>query len=158
MQIATPSDALLMNIRQSDKDEIALVAGSLYPNNVVQKSIRESSSAMSVWEDGAVVAVFGLVLKENVAVPWFICSDAVDRHPLFAMKGAKAFVGLCLKLAGPRPLANVISPHHISARKFVTALGFVIEPEHPLSTDRFHYFSYPCVNQSPSLPSLPTPQ
>lgn len=143
MQIASPSDALLMNIRQADKDEILRVAGSRYPNSVVAKSIRESTSAISVWEAGCVVGVFGLVLQETVAIPWFICSDAVDRYPLFVLKGGRRFVDTCLKLAGPRPLCNFISPDHSSARAYVTALGFVIQPEHPTSTADYHFFSYP---------------
>lgn len=117
------------NLRPGDRAELAAL-GYEDPEPIMQQSLRISSEAFAVLEDGGPIAVFGvspLGLLGEVGVPWMLATPAVARHRRAYARLGPAYTERMLSLF-PR-LLNVVHARNTVSVAWLRRLGFSFGPE-----------------------------
>jgi hypothetical protein len=126
-----PSDCetLALRLRASDALEVKRSSG-LEPFEVLVESSRASAGRNgTLLFDGEIAAMYGLVKPDilgDIAVPWLLTSDVVERHPGTFFRIAKTVVDAW---AEKNPvLVQMVDNEYEGAKRFLEALDFRIYP------------------------------
>lgn len=118
--------ALAERMRPADAREVMRSGGNT-PVDAVVLSMQASQEAWAALEDGAVLAVFGVVPLAGVGVCWSLTSTEVDARPLTFWRASKEVIR-DLRTRWPH-LFNFIDADYDAAIRWARRLGFsVSEP------------------------------
>jgi hypothetical protein len=126
---ATLADAevLAPKLREADVIEVRRSAGYAPLEALVRSVVASEGRALTLLFDGEIAAMGGLAtpgLIAHIGVPWLLTSDLVERHPVTFFRLAKAAVEHWSKECPT--LFQFVDEEHVSARRFLTHLGFTI--------------------------------
>lgn len=138
---ATRADAefIAFNLRPSDRAEVEASAKQS-PQEALVRSFEASRECFVAVADGDPVAIFGVGLVGDVAVPWMLGTPVMRRYPVEVLRRAKAYVRRWL--AEHRVLVNFVDARNKTSIRFLTRLGFTILPPQPHGPYGmpFHFF------------------
>lgn len=137
---AVPSDAYHIDLRDEDRAECERY-GRGSAEQALEASIRSSPAATFRDDDGTILAIFGVSSSEDGSLhPWMVSGRAVSQHRRALVGVGRYVVERLRQCAGP--VYNFISKDAHSARRFITSLGFVIQPQ----PGPFDLFYLPCAS------------
>lgn len=131
LRLATPPDAeaLARTMRKADALEVRRSCG-LEPLAVLQKSMEASGGTSgALLLNGELAAIYGIVVTQELAIPWLLTSDVVERHKRAFFRTAKTVVDLW---ASEHPvLLQMVDDEYKGAQVFLERLGFRLHPAVP---------------------------
>lgn len=108
-------------MRAADQMEVFRATGAS-PLEALRGGLRDSASCRTVTLDGVPVAMFGVVERDDVGVPWFLGTVVVDEHPLSMMKMSKLIMNDWTDRY--RTLRNYVDAKNDKAIRWLDVLGF----------------------------------
>ena len=132
-----------MRMRPADKRELWL-SHKQRPAEGLRHTCRTSIRCLSGFQDGRLVAMWGVSVESllgGAGVPWFTSSEEVDDHPISFLRASRE--GLEELSEGFALLTNYVSVDHSKAIRWLTWLGFTLEPPAPYGPfgSLFHRFT-----------------
>lgn len=122
-----------------DELEIRLTTPGLsIADSVYASAAGSMESAAAVADNGDTVAVFGFALTRELACPWMLSSESIEKYRRDTALAARPLILRWKALAGKTLMGNYIHKDNQRARAFVTSLGFVILPSPAGSFDFFY--------------------
>lgn len=130
VRVADETDAAMLapRVRAVEVDEVRASMGCTALEALL-KGVRESAEAWSVWFDGELACMWGVVRQPlpGVGCAWLLTSDLVERQP-------KTFWRTCLAILPSvlerwPLLINAIDTRHEQATRWATRLGVRWMPE-----------------------------
>lgn len=110
-------------MRPEDRAEV-WASDRLFPEEVLRLSLRNSEWARVAFVDADPLAIFGVCLLPDAAVPWVLTTDAVCKYPLTFYRSSKAIFRE-IREAYPL-LAQAIDARYTSAISWAKRLGFTV--------------------------------
>lgn len=142
LEVATLRHVHLLAPRLREPDRLEIWAsGGNRPAQSLRKSLALSLFARTAFIDGEAAAMFGVRVVGDVAIPWLLTTDTVDRHPLEFYRAAK-LIAAALRARFPRML-QMVDARHPAALSFVERLGFEVGAAEPFGLEQlpFHRVS-----------------
>jgi hypothetical protein len=130
LQHVTYDHCVEMELRQSDLEELEITNPGKDPLEVLLHSCRMSQlnyAAVDI-DTGSVIAIFGVAFGNGYTIPWMLSSPDVKAYGRQAIRIARRWLRDVVAIADGGPIGNFIAKNNTSARKYIQALGFVIEP------------------------------
>lgn len=127
--IARPDHVPLVaaRMREADRAEVR-ASGGYGPEEALRTSLEQSEFARTVFVGKEAMAMFGIVMVGEWAVPWLLTTDVVCRYPLTFWNASKVIFRE-LRDAYPA-MVQFIDARHVSALSWARRLGFTVrEPE-----------------------------
>lgn len=119
-------------MRQADRDEVR-ASGGFTPYDAALTSLEKSEVAWTLVFNDCIAAMWGLAafpeLGENVAVPWLLTTDVVDRYPMTFLRCCKSELDVLLDWYPV--LVQAIDARHQVAVRWAKWLGFEVKPAAP---------------------------
>lgn len=126
-------------MREADAREVRASSGKDDLHEIVDWAVSLSSSCWSVWFEGELGAIYGVVdvegamLGPRVGVAWMLTTPVIERH-------ARAFWKACHRYLPELfdeydVLVNAIDVRHEKAIRWAERLGFRLEPPEPFGSD-----------------------
>jgi hypothetical protein len=135
------------HMRQADVAEV-LSSHGLTPAQALAVSLNGSAFARTLFIDDHVAAIFGVRKLADVAEPWALTTDAVDRFPVAFMRASRRVVRKLLPLYPE--LRQCIDARHTQALGWLQRLGFTVAKRaHPCGLARSAFFSVSLKAGSP---------
>lgn len=128
---ATIAHVYTLAARMRAADRAEMEAAGLDATGALRKTFRAALIRESVFVDGEIAAMWGLGgdALSDIGAPWLLTTPAVERVPVSFLREGKKNVATMLRL---KPiLVNYVDARYARACRFVTALGFVLEPPAP---------------------------
>jgi hypothetical protein len=116
-------------MREADALEVSRSGGYAPLEALVRSFMASEGTARTVVVDGEPAAMYGLVRLNAVSpigVPWLLTTDAIERAPVAFFKAMRATLDGWLEVFPT--LVQFVDEEHVSARRFLQALGFAIYP------------------------------
>jgi hypothetical protein len=145
-------DHIAANMRQLDAKEVWASSG-LTPLGALVSSLAMSCVAWVALEDGEPVAMWGIGQHPDapkVGVPWFLATDAVNRHPVTMVRAGREMVALMDQLYDH--LVQVVHHEQADTSRWLEAIGFQrtdILEDYGIGQDTFYVYTRQCVNLRP---------
>jgi hypothetical protein len=124
--------AIAARMRTEDKAEI-LASGGYQPEQALRESLAASEFARTAFVDGEPLAMFGVAMSGDVAIPWLLTTDAVCRHPFLFWKASKVVLRE-LREAYPT-MVQFIDARYASAMTWARRLGFAVGEPQPFGVE-----------------------
>ena len=129
---ATFRDALVLNMRRADREEVEALSGR-DPRAVLVESVEHSTYAWAGLADDKLVCLFGVAPASLVGVtgiPWLLGSDAICTYSRPFLRRNKLFVTEMLK---EYPiLRNVVDARNTVSIRWLRWLGFTMGEPAPM--------------------------
>jgi len=108
---------------KEDRDEV-MASGGYTPEEALRCSLAISEFARTAFVDDGPLAMFGVTVKDEVAIPWLLTTDLVCRYPLTFYRASKA---ICREIREAYPtMVQAIHAQHTSALSWIRRLGFTV--------------------------------
>lgn len=124
--------AVAARMRKADADEIAAL-GFASPLDALRESLSLSTAAITAFVDGEPVGIVGIAVPHligEVAAPWLVTTDVVDRHPLAFARASRRI--LPLLIAGFSSAENWVDARYTSCIEWLRWLGFTVDAAQPV--------------------------
>lgn len=124
-------DAINIQLRQADKDELRAGQGDIDSRQVLSESINISTERyIIVDDDGSVIGVFGVAVNGPYAHPWLLAKEQLDKHSRQFIRECRPIVD---RWAMQYPiLCNYVSSKNEVCHRWLRWLGFDIHSENPV--------------------------
>lgn len=129
---ATFRDALTLEMRRADRDEVEALSGRT-PREVLVASVERSASAFAGLADGKLVCLFGVVPVSLIGVtgiPWLLGSDDVCAYSRQFLRRNRVYVREML--AEFPVLTNVVDARNGVSIRWLRWLGFMMGAPTPM--------------------------
>jgi hypothetical protein len=126
---------LAPRVREADRLEL-WASGRITPERALAIGVDASTSAWTGFVDDEVVCMFGVVpasLVGGIGVPWMIGSDAIVRHQRAFLRRCRGHLERMQVLYDT--LVNFVDDRNVVAHRWLTWLGFHVEPPQPYGPD-----------------------
>jgi hypothetical protein len=129
-------DELFASLRTADKEEMVALHGFPF-EEMVRDGIKRSDIAWSMWVDGRLAAVFGVVgvsVTPGIGVPWLLGTQHLERHGGRLVRFGARYIDQ-MHTAYP-VLMNYVSAENDRSIRWLENLGFSIDAPSPLGPYR----------------------
>lgn len=145
-----PADvlAVVADLRDADRDEIAALVGAEGVLDAVDTSVGSSARAWTLTDDGLPIAVFGVAPSElrGVGMPWLVGTPRI-------LKRQRSFMRLCATYIARMHelfpvLINVVDSRNTRAIAWLRHVGFEFGPPANIGVEKRLF--YPFSRKAPS--------
>ncbi len=139
---ATFRDALTLEMRRADREEVEALSGRS-PREVLVESVERSASAWAGLADGDLVCLFGVVPLSLVGVtgiPWLLGSDAVVTYGRPFLRRNHSYVRDMLR--DYPVLTNVVDARNAVSIRWLRWLGFKMGAPTPMGVQGLPFIPF----------------
>jgi hypothetical protein len=126
-KLSTPEEifeASQLQIRDQDIMEFMGASGRPW-QEALSEALQASDVLFGAYFDGSIEAVGGVVITEDLIIPWFVGSEVSHKYPRAWMRFGKYLVKI---LKGfNKPLENYIWSTNEDVKKWLTYIGFEVD-------------------------------
>jgi hypothetical protein len=129
-RVATPDDVVKVAaaMRPADAAEV-LASGGYTPEGALVAAVEASDFARVLVVDGEPIAMFGVLCRGALAIPWLLTTTGVDRHRRAFWRASKHALA---KILEHYPvLVQQVDARYTAALRWAQRLGFDVHPPAP---------------------------